>query len=467
MQRWHLTAGIASLAALAAFLAPNTEARTTLPDLTPIATPLLGVPVAPLLVESTGGALHLSAGLDHPAILEGTTEERFLVVTVRADEVDGEARPVNVAVVMDRSGSMNDEGKMDYARQAAKEVVNILGEGDRFSLVTFSDRSKVVVASSLANDPSRFHRLIDSVYEGGGTNLYAGLADCQLQVQDYTSDRTVNRVIVLSDGKANVGITRPEALADIAGKYTGSGISVSTVGLGLDYNEDNLAAMADAGGGTYRFVDSPGELTAIFQEELHQLDSVAAEGVTVDVSLPGIELVDVLGYDETITDDGFSVRLGDVYGGQTRKIVAKVRISSSLLEAQPTDLADVSLARVDNGDTPDTVDVFGQVTTQPEVIEQTVQRELAILANEAQVSELAQEANDAWNDGDAQKSKELLDNSQLIAGEAGSRYGSMELTEQAEELDRQGDVYDNVAPTSTEGKRANKANKELYRDWSR
>ena len=467
MQRWHLTAGLASLAALATCLAPTSRARHQVPVVlsTPpvvVPTPLVEVTTPPI-VQSSGGALHLSAGLDHPAVLRGQSQERYIVITVNADEVGGEPRPVNMAVVLDRSGSMQEQGKMEYARSAAKEVVNALGEGDRFSLITFSDRSNVVVASGSAEDPARLHRLIDSVYEGGGTNLYQGLADGQAQVMGALSDRSVNRVIVLSDGNANVGITRPSALAELSGRYSDSGLSVTTIGLGLDYNEDALAAMADAGGGTYRFVDSPDQLATIFQEELHQLDSVAAEGVMVNVDLPGVELIDVLGYDEQLTEGGFSVRLGDIYGGQTRKIVAKVRITGS---GDLVDVADVRLTRTDAGEALAPVDVLASVTERPEVVDQTVQRELAILANEAQVSELALQANVAWNAGDVDEYADLLDNSQLIAGQAGSRYGAPSLKQQAKELELQEETYNNVTPTSTEGKRANKANKEQYRDWS-
>mgnify|MGYP002631105485 CR=1 FL=1 len=466
MQRWHLTAGLASLAGLAVFLAPSSQARTQTAPITPLTVdPIVATPVAvPIDIQhSSGGALHLSAGLDHPAVLRGATDERFLVITVGADEVEGDPRPINVAVVIDRSGSMNEQGKMEYARDAAKEIVNSLDEGDRFSLVTFSDRSTVVVPSTPADDPSRLYRAIDSVYEGGGTNLYAGLVDGQAQVSDVRSDRSVNRVIVLSDGKANVGITRPSALASQAGLHVPSGVSVSTIGLGLDYNEDNLAAMADTGGGTYRFVDDPTALAQIFREELHQLDSVAAEGVDVNVSLPGVELIDVLGYDETVTSDGFSVRLGDIYGGQTRKIVAKVRITGA---GDSVDVADVSLTRSDAGGDVSPVDVLATVTAVPQVVETTVHRELAILANEAEASELALAGTKAWSDGDTELSTQLLDSSALIAGQAGSRYGDAKLEEQAAELNNQNAIYQANKPTSNAGKRAAKGNKELYRDWS-
>ena len=468
MQRWHLTAGLASLAGLAVFLAPRTEARVGNPPQAPVGVDSVAPPLSPPLFQdvqrSRAGDLHLSAGLDHPALMRGQDNERFLVITVGADEVDaGEQRPVNVAVVMDRSGSMNEQGKMEYARQAAREIVNSLDEGDRFSLVTFSDRSQVVIANAPADDPSRLYRAIDGVYEGGGTNLYAGLTDGQNQVATQSSDRSVNRVIVLSDGKANVGITRPAALASQAGLHVDAGVSVSTIGLGLDYNEDNLAAMADQGGGTYRFVDDPTSLSRIFREELHQLDAVAAEGVEVAVSLPGVEVVDVLGYNETVTDDGFSVRLGDIYGGQTRKIVAKVRITGA---GDEVEVADVQLTRRDDGEPVPSVDVVATVTDQTKVIEDTVHRELAILANQAEAGELALQGTQAWNAGDHDKSEELLSQSALVAGEAGSRYSAPELREQAQELERQNDVYQTYRPKSTEGKRASKGNKELYRDWS-
>ncbi|HJN73319.1 MAG TPA: VWA domain-containing protein [Myxococcota bacterium] len=466
MQRWQLTAGLGVIAALAAVLAPTLKASVTnAPETMEVGPHLteIELPTSPVTVEQ--GNLTLTAGLDHPAVLDGRTQDRLLVITVGADDLDeGLDRPVNVAVVMDRSGSMQAKGKMEYAKTAARELVESLDADDRFSLVTFSDRAELVVASQTISDSAYLLRTINGVREGGGTNLYEGLRSGLTQVRSYSGDDQVNRVIVLSDGKANVGVTSASSLSSLAGQYNDEGIRVSTIGLGLDYNEDLLAAMADRGGGTYRFVNDPDVLTTVFREELHQMNQVAASGVSIDVRLPGAELVEVYGYDEQFVDGGFRVWLGDVYGGQTRKIVAKVRVSGvgvgSELTASTVTLSESGAV----ASYVEPVEVKAQVVASQQTVDMTVNRELAVLGNFAAAGQLADDAAQAYALGDRDRSEELLEASNLVAGEAASRYDSNRLRQQSAELIVQTEDYQ-AEPSSDEGRYAVKKNKEANRGW--
>ena len=465
MQRWQLTAGLGVLAVVTAVVAPTLEARV--PDRVDplVVTPHIveELPTSPVTIEQ--GNLTLTAGLDHPAVLDGRTEERLLVITIGADDLgEGSDRPVNVAVVMDRSGSMQAKGKMEYAKAAARELVESLDADDRFSFVTFSDRANLVVPSQSVLDSAYLLRTIDAVREGGGTNLYEGLRSGLTQVRAQSGDDQVNRVIVLSDGKANVGVTSASSLASLAGQYNDEGVRVSTIGLGLDYNEDLLASMADRGGGTYRFVNDPDVLASVFREELHQMTQVAASGVSVDIDLPGAELVEVYGYDEQIVDDGFRVWIGDVYGGQTRRIVAKVRVSASGAGSELT-ASRVTLS--ESGSVAayvQPVDVKAQVVASQRVVETTVNRDLAVLGNEAVAGQLADDAANAYAFGDRALSQELLKASSLVAGEAASRYDSNRLRERGEDLEEQNAEY-SAEPSSDAGRYAVKKNKEGNRDW--
>ncbi|MCB9758991.1 MAG: VWA domain-containing protein [Alphaproteobacteria bacterium] len=466
MQRWHLTAGLAGSVALAALIVPQLQATVQTPPPSPLVKNTPEDPVAPPEARVLG-KLELTAGLDHPVVLAGRIEERLLVMTVRAADSNlGEERPVNVSVVMDRSGSMAGRGKMDYARIAAKELVEALDARDRFSFVTFSDRAELVVPSSPVLDPGALFRAIDRVYEGGGTNLYDGLTEGLAQVRAHADDASVNRVVVLSDGNANVGISDPGELARLAGRWSDQGVSVSTIGLGLDYNEDLLAAMSDRGGGTYRFVDDPDTLAMIFQDELHQMTSVAASGVSLEINLPGAQLVEVYGYDVEPSTSGFRVWLGDVYAGQTRKVVAKVRVPSGTAGLEPM-VAQVALDELGAPVDYIPVPVLAKVTADVHEVDRVVNRELAVIGTSAQSSALADKAARAYAEGRQKDSIQLIQASQLVAGEAASRYNDPSLQTQADDIAIQQESYINFDNSSVEGRRAVKENKEKARDWSR
>ncbi len=297
MQRWHLTLGLSAAALLAAALVP-TLMTAEAPVEVAVAAPPAPAP------QSIPG-LSVVADLANPALPAGESAERYVVISLEGESVGAafSMRPVNVAVVLDRSGSMGAQSKMSYAKQAARELVEALDADDRFALVTFADHAEVVVpqgflVEALGRSEASLLRSIYAVQEGGGTNLYSGLKEGFGQVRANLDDRSLNRVILLSDGNANVGIIDDDQLSELAGRWIDSGISVSAMGVGLDYNEDLLADMADQGGGSYRFIDNPSALSAVFAEELQQLASVSARGVSVALEMAdGVELLDVLGYD--------------------------------------------------------------------------------------------------------------------------------------------------------------------------
>jgi Ca-activated chloride channel family protein len=225
--------------------------------------------LAPQPTELTQGRLRIEAAMDQSALLQGSGEDRFLVIEVGADAVEGAARrPVHLSVVMDTSGSMSGQGKMSHARAAAQELVGLLGPEDTFSLVTFDDQAAVRLPDRPVTDASSLQRRIQGIQTGGGTNLYDGVESGLDEVRSDPGEG-VRRVVVLSDGNANIGITDSGSLRRQAGSLVAQGVTISAIGIGVDYNEDLLAAMADAGGGAYRFVGSPGSLTAMFTEAVN------------------------------------------------------------------------------------------------------------------------------------------------------------------------------------------------------
>jgi Ca-activated chloride channel family protein len=313
------------------------------------------------------------------------------------------------------------------------------------------------------------HRAIDRIYEGGGTNLIAGMDRGAREVRTSIRDGAIGRVVVLSDGKANVGVTDPGALDRFAADLSSQGVALSAIGLGLDYNEDVLARLADVGGGTYDFVDDATELERVFADELERTASVVARGTRIHVAFPaGVDPVEVIGWDAVRSGDGWDVFVGDVYSGDTKKIVARVRVKGDALgeksiahvSADYTDLIDARAAV-------SVADAYASVTADAGVVDASVDKARAVEATRALGSWYLDLSTRAYEKGDRARSRELaVQGSALLRSQADS-LGAADLAEEAADIEAASEVFEMHAPTSATGRTAIKKNKEIFRDASR
>jgi Ca-activated chloride channel family protein len=445
MQRWQLTTGLAAGAILAAVFAPSILSTISatpaepMPHPQPQPKPLVSpdvVVATPGSGSVTVGPLTMRTALDMGAQLLGSDEDRFVVIDLDAASVEGAVRqPVHLAVVMDTSGSMDGRGKITHARMAAAELAAQLGPEDTLSLVTFSDRATTLIANGSQDQQARMQALIRGIDPGGGTNVYDGLTQGQ-QLLASQPRAGVKRVVLLSDGMANLGVTDPVQLAQVAGSLVRDGVTVSGLGLGLDYNEDLLAAMSDAGGGSYHFVDQPGQLSALFAAELAQMGAVVGREVTVDVNLgQGVELVEVYGYEAAITKDGYQVFLGDLYGGQSRKIVARVRVSADSVGSFDAATATLSFADVDSATRQQGAAVAGlAVTTDLQQVRASINAGVGEAAATAAAARLLEQGARAFDEGDRAGSAARLDEGSELLRELSVRYNAPRLNAVADEF---------------------------------
>jgi Ca-activated chloride channel family protein len=252
-------------------------------------------------MKDTPAASHIRLSLhpSRPGLRRGEATELNLLVRIHTPELPStegasSARPpLNLALVLDRSGSMGGQ-KMEYARQAAAFAVDQLRAEDRVSVVAFDDRVETVVASTPAADKARIKADIARIDARGSTALHAGWVEGGVQVSAHLAPGHLNRVILFTDGQANVGETRPDAISNDVHGLASRGVSTSTLGIGADYNENLLEAMARSGDGNYYFIESPGQLPSLFAAELRGL--LATLGRTVSLGLepgPGVEILDV------------------------------------------------------------------------------------------------------------------------------------------------------------------------------
>lgn len=296
--------------------------------------------------------MEFDAGLDvdylvpaqaHEAVQPGF--EQWLVVEVKAPEIDpaDAERPTHLSLVLDTSGSMKDSGKLEYAREAASQLVDRLRPGDTLSLIGFGSEPTVVRRQGRVLNPAEVVYAIGLLTPQGGTNIYGGLQQGLDQLQRFL-EHPRRRVLLMSDGEATAGPTDRRSLAGLASDAQQAGVTVSTVGLGLEFDAPTLIAIADAGGGRYRYGNDPEEVVALFDEELKQMQQVAALSTTVELKLgEGVELIEVLGYEEYdgyAIDGGWRVLIGDMESGEPRKVVARVRVPGHAR-------GEVDVARVD------------------------------------------------------------------------------------------------------------------------
>jgi Ca-activated chloride channel family protein len=257
--------------------------------------------------------------LNYDTLTVGEEHKVYLLVKVEGppEESGREPLPINLSVVIDRSGSMAGE-KLEYVKQAALALVRRLGGKDRLGLVAYDTTVQTLLAPQQVTDKTRFNRAVRGIRSGATTNLSGGwMAGCS-QVGSALSDRGVNRVLLLTDGLANVGITEPPRLEALARQKRAAGISTTCFGVGMDFNEDLLTRMAAAGGGAFNFIDSPDQAPAFFAEELADLSNVVGQNLTIRVETESaVRAVSQL-YDYPRHHDRGALvyQLGDLYAGE-------------------------------------------------------------------------------------------------------------------------------------------------------
>lgn len=263
-------------------------------------------------VLSSGGTVYLHLTLACPDMIRRPAERR----------------PMNISVVLDRSGSMADERKMDYAKLALNRLIDQLESEDIFSLVVYDDEVSVLrPARRVGRKKSDLKRLVSDIYPRNSTNLGDGMIEGLRQVDRNRGKEYVNRVILLSDGLANRGITSSTQLNSIARRHRTKGISLTTMGVGLDYNENLMIGLAESGGGNYYFIESPAQLAGIMSREMNAASSVLVQNASIYLQLPrGVRVLDVIGGEGFHDSYGYKIPVGDIYVNDSRELTIELAV---------------------------------------------------------------------------------------------------------------------------------------------
>ena len=352
----------------------------------------------------------LEVALAQPAVVAGQKNKVYLKVGLTGLELESAADrpPVNVAIVLDKSSSMAGE-KLHRAKHAARLAVDRLAPSDIVSIVAYDSTVRVVVPATKAVDKASIHDAIERISPSGTTALFAGVSKGADELRKFFDRNRVNRIVLLSDGLANVGPSSAGELAQLGAALMREGMSVTTLGLGLDYNEDLMSQLARAADGNHAFIERADDLARFFELEFGTVLKVVARDATLTIDCaPGTRPVRLLGRDGDIIGQQVVVRLNQLYAGEekfallevevapgevggTQKIASVTAAYGNLLSRQTDALTGAAFVRF-----------VGSAAEAERAIDQTVMvRAVELIASEQ--SRLAVVLNDQGKTGEAER----------------------------------------------------------------
>ncbi len=259
-----------------------------------------------------------------------------LLLRFGVDQPQARRRNLNLSLVIDRSGSMAGS-PLHHALRAAESVVDQLEPEDTLSVVVYDDAVAVPVPPQSVQNRAELKAAIAQVWAGGITNLSGGwLKGCEFVKQNLDPQK-INRVLLLTDGHANMGIQDPRILTATAGQKAEEGVSTTTLGFAQGFNEDLLIGMARAAAGNFYFIQSVDDATQVFGIELDSLRAVVGQNLTVTLELaPGVQLLDTLSLAQVKTIDGKTViTLGDIYESEDKLLGLRLALPAAGIGQQP------------------------------------------------------------------------------------------------------------------------------------
>ncbi len=383
--------------------------------------------------EARAEQVVLDVSLGKPVVLADKPQVAYLKIGLTGKELaQGRGRaPINLSIVLDRSSSMNGE-KIEKAKEAAMMVLDRLSSEDIVSIVTYDSEVEVLVPATKVSDVEALKARVRAIQPRGSTALFAGVSKGIHELRKFLDRTRVNRVILMSDGQANVGPSSPNELGRLGAAAAKEGISVSTIGLGLGYNEDLMVQLAQSSDGNHGFAATAEELTQIFNYELGDVLSVVAQEVSVKVRVPdGVKPLRVLNRIGEIHGQEVVLSMNQLYQKQEKYVLLEVELPAGAEgTAKTVANVDVSYANMDNGETERIHGTAGVSYSRRESeVAAKENRAVMIAAIEALAVERNKGALALRDQGQVQQAqKALLDNASFLEENA-RRYKSPRLND--------------------------------------
>ena len=385
-------------------------------------------------------SVQITSQLSHSYIMTGQNQKVYLKVGLRGtkpDSVKMQRPPINLALVLDKSGSMSGQ-KIEDVKQAAKAMIDRLQSGDTISIVIYDDRSQVLVPTTHLENAELIRQRIDSITANGGTALYDGVTDGAHELMNYVSDNQINRVILLSDGLANVGPQSTEELGRLGLDLIQQGISVSTIGIGEGYNEDLMSTLAAKSDGFHRFLANTADLYSTLDWEMGKISSAVANDVTVKLKFArGVRPLSV-GREGVINGQEVTVKINQVYSDHEIYVLTEAEIMPDIGQHIVSPIADVNLLYFDMA-SKNNIDnwqyVSTKVTNDQNLVNTTLNRDVLIAVNEQNAAAIQKTAIDLRDQGKVHDAKALLDEMAETLKKAGELLASPRLTKYSEAIE--------------------------------
>lgn len=261
--------------------------------------------------------------------LTGQVVQNYLLADIKAffgGGLTGARAPVALALAIDRSGSM--EGKpIESVKTAVGLIVDQLTDADMLSIVTFGEHVETLMPASRVLNRELIKQHVDKIRPKGTTNLFAGMATAAEQLLTAKAPEHLSRVLLLTDGEANEGIVEYHDIIAEARNLRARGMTITSIGLGIEYNEELMKGIAKNTRGNYYYIDAIDQIPEVFERELKGIFGTVATSVTLRLKLAeGVELGRVYGYEAAKGGRTVSVDLPDLASGEGLPVLVQLSL---------------------------------------------------------------------------------------------------------------------------------------------
>jgi Ca-activated chloride channel homolog len=375
--------------------------------------------------------IQINTELANPIMLAGQKQTVFLRIGLTGFPIKTEkVAPLNVALILDKSGSMQGE-KLRCAKDAAIMAIERLRADDILSIATYDHQADILLPATKAQNKEIIITAINLLTAGGQTALYDGIEKAAKEVRQFLNKNRINRMVLVSDGLANIGPSTPEELGALSASLSKENLVITTIGLGLGYHEDLMTELAKKSDGNHAFVENAYDLAHFFDHEFSDILSVVAQEVNVTImGVNGTRILRVLGREAQIQDNQFLVKLNQLYSEQEKYVLAELEVPATFVNQERIIAgAAVVYRNMNNGKNErQSHKITATFTDSQQLVAETTNATVMTAAIEQLAVEKNELAVTLRDEGKIKEARQvLLDNANFLAEEA-AKYSSNNLT---------------------------------------